>query len=123
MISFGYKYGTPPNATTTFDVRDCFNPFHTPALRPLDGRHPDVAKAVMEGKFFKGLALANTIYDTVVELCGSEVSELEGPLRIAIGCTGGHHRSVAIAERVAHMLRDLVEIYEIEAVNLLHRNL
>jgi UPF0042 nucleotide-binding protein len=103
-LSFGFKYGLPPDADFVVDVRFLPNPFWEPDLRDLTGRDGAVSAYVLSQ------AGAAEFVDSVVELINSTVSgfEREGKrfLTLAIGCTGGKHRSVAIAEELAQRLRD-----------------
>ena len=99
VLSFAFRHGVPPEADFVFDVRFLANPHHVPALRPLTGRAPEVADYVREdpayGPFFEGM----------VSLLGPLLPAFERDgrsyLTIALGCTGGRHRSVAVAEHLA----------------------
>jgi len=99
VSSFGYKYGVPPGADLVFDVRFMENPFYLPALRPLSGSDPAVRDHVLThaatreflGHLMPLLRFALPRYD----------AERKPRLGIAFGCTGGRHRSVAIADEVA----------------------
>lgn len=104
VISFGFKYGSPMDADLVMDVRFLPNPFYVEALRPLTGEHALVQEYVFGNPIAqefleKYLALLEYILPYYV---------LEGKnhLVIGIGCTGGQHRSVAIAERVGQFLQD-----------------
>lgn len=102
MLSFGFKYGIPSNADLIFDCRFLPNPFFVEKLRPLDGRDPGVAHFVL------GDDDAQRYLEHVVGLLRFTIPcyEREGKtyLTVAIGCTGGRHRSVVIAEDVARAL-------------------
>ena len=99
VSSFGYKYGVPPGADLVFDVRFMENPFYLPALRPLSGSDPAVRDHVLTHAATREflrlleplLRFALPRYD----------AERKPRLGIAFGCTGGRHRSVAIADEVA----------------------
>ena len=102
VLSFAYSRGVPPEADFVFDVRFLANPHYEPALRPLTGREPKVARHVRDdpgyGPFFDGLvAMLRPLLPTF---------ERDGRsyLTIALGCTGGRHRSVAVAEHLAEAL-------------------
>lgn len=102
--SFGYKYGIPTDADLMFDVRFLPNPFFVEQLRPKTGRSPDVAAFVLgcpEAERF--LAQVN---DLLVSSLPLYVREGKSYLTLAIGCTGGRHRSVAAAEEVGRRLGD-----------------
>lgn len=102
LLSFGFKYGIPTNADLLFDCRFLPNPFFVDHLRPLDGRDADVADYV------RGDADAERFLTQVLELLRFAIPryEREGKtyLTVAIGCTGGRHRSVVIAEDLARAL-------------------
>lgn len=116
IISFGFKYGVPSEADMVFDLRFLPNPFFIPELKPLSGKDPDVADYVLDqdpGKeFFR--RLVDFLRYVLLQY------EKEGRFRltIAIGCTGGRHRSVAISEALARDLR--AEQY---SLTLEHRHL
>jgi UPF0042 nucleotide-binding protein len=102
LLSFGFKYGLPPDADFVVDARFLPNPFWEPELRELTGRDGAVSAFVLTQ------AGAGEFVDTVVELINSTVKgfEREGKryVTVAVGCTGGKHRSVAIAEELARRL-------------------
>lgn len=104
VISFGYKFGVPLEADLVFDVRFLQNPYYDPELRPLSGLTDRVRKSVL------GQPLAAGFLDTVerllVETIPAYVGEGKTRLTIAIGCTGGYHRSIVLAEELATRLRD-----------------
>lgn len=114
MVSFGFKYGLPIDADVVMDVRFLPNPHYVDELRPLTGQDKDVYDYVMsfpetEDFYVKFKALIDTI------LPGYK-KEGKTSVTIAIGCTGGQHRSVALAERLGHGL-------EIDyPVNITHRD-
>lgn len=105
VLSFGFKYGLPPDADFVLDARFLPNPHWLPQLRDLTGRDPDV------GAYVLGRRGARTFVETCARLVGATAPgfEREGKryLTVAIGCTGGKHRSVAIAEELARRLRQL----------------
>lgn len=116
IITFGFKYGTPSETDMVFDLRFLPNPYFVPELRPLSGRDRAVAEHVLgadPGKEF--LARLTDFLAYVLEQY-----EAEGRFRltIAIGCTGGRHRSVAVAEALAATLRA-----RYSALTLEHRHL
>ncbi len=105
VISFSYRGGLPREADLVFDARFLANPHYEPGLRPLDGRDPRVADYVTGdpayGAFFEGLT------EMLAPLLPRYEREGKSYLTIALGCTGGRHRSVAVAERLAACLAGL----------------
>jgi UPF0042 nucleotide-binding protein len=104
LVSFAFKHGIPLEADVVFDVRFMENPFYNDQLRPLNGLDPQVRDFVLEQP------LAPRFLDTVEEMLDLTLPgyEAEGRSRltVAFGCTGGQHRSIAIAEEVARRLRE-----------------
>jgi UPF0042 nucleotide-binding protein len=103
LLSFAFKRGVPADADLVFDVRFLKNPHFVPTLRPLTGRNSRVAKYVLsepEAKRFMDLTIAMLKF-----LLPQYVAEGKTYLTVAIGCTGGRHRSVAIAEALGRALR------------------
>ena len=105
VLSFGFKYGLPPDADFVLDARFLPNPFWVPELREHTGKDPEVSRYVM------GQRGAGTFVETYARLINATAPgfEREGKryLTVAVGCTGGKHRSVAIAEELARRLREL----------------
>ena len=95
-ISFGFKYGVPMESDLVFDVRCLPNPFYEENLRPLTGLDAPVRDYVMEKEETKGFVARFT--DMVDYLLPLYAKEGKSQLVIAVGCTGGHHRSVALAQ-------------------------
>lgn len=97
--SFGFKNGVPLDADLVFDVRCLPNPHYDPALRPLTGRDQPVID------FLEGTPLVQKMYadirDFVEGWLPSFVADNRSYLTVAIGCTGGQHRSVYLAEKLA----------------------
>ncbi len=110
--SFGFKHGPARDADLLFDVRFLPNPHYEPELRPLTGRDPRVAE------FINRDGALDAFYERLIPmldyLLPQYVAEGKSHLAIAIGCTGGRHRSVAVAEALGARYRDeddyLVEI-------------
>ncbi|GIF72678.1 RNase adapter RapZ [Asanoa siamensis] len=104
VLSFGFKYGLPPDADFVLDARFLPNPFWVPELRDLTGRDEAVSGYVL------GQHGAVPFVDTYARLVVGTAPgfEREGKryLTVAVGCTGGKHRSVAIAEELATRLRE-----------------
>ena len=103
VISFGFKYGIPVDADFVADMRFLPNPFWVPELRPRTGRDEDVADYV------KQRPSAQTFLDQYVPMlenvAGGYLTEGKRFMTVAIGCTGGKHRSVAMTEEIAARLR------------------
>lgn len=104
LLSFGYKYGLPADADLVWDVRFIPNPFYVDDLRPLTGFNEPVADYVLK----------NPATQQFIDIVGQFLRfalpwyEREGKsyLTVALGCTGGRHRSVVLVERLARMLQD-----------------
>ncbi|WP_300731634.1 RNase adapter RapZ [uncultured Desulfovibrio sp.] len=103
VLSFGYKYGVPREADFVFDMRFLPNPYFDAALRPLSGKDKAVADYVLHSpgaqEFFQKLR------DLLFFMLPLMESEGRYRVSIAIGCTGGRHRSVAVAEELTQALR------------------
>jgi RNase adapter protein RapZ len=103
IITFGFKYGIPLEADLVFDVRFLTNPYWVPDLKPLSGLQEPVREYVMKQP------TAKRFLDLVAELLELTVpayrEEGRARLTVALGCTGGHHRSIALAEELATRLR------------------
>jgi UPF0042 nucleotide-binding protein len=102
LVSFGYKHGIPLEADLLFDVRFLPNPHFVPALRPLTGRDRGVQEYVDKSE------ATGTFLDKTTDLLDFLIPQYSGEgksyLTVGIGCTGGHHRSVVIAERLRRRL-------------------
>jgi len=98
VLSFGFKYGIPLDADLIIDVRFLANPYFVPELKALDGKHPQINKFVINdvetGRFLKKYL---DLLDYLIPLYKKEGKAY---LTIAVGCTGGRHRSVTIAENI-----------------------
>jgi UPF0042 nucleotide-binding protein len=99
ILTFGFKKGTPRDADLVIDVRFLPNPHYREDLRPLTGRDPAVVEYVEAGD------LAGDFYDRLLELLDflvpAYVAEGKTHLTLAVGCTGGRHRSIVVADRIA----------------------
>lgn len=98
VLSFGFKYGTPIDADLMFDVRFLPNPHYVEELRPKTGCDPEVAEYVMNRKETK--EFVDKLVDFLSFTLPHYQREGKSQLVIGIGCTGGKHRSVAIAEHI-----------------------
>jgi UPF0042 nucleotide-binding protein len=103
ILSFGFKYGIPSDADLVFDVRFLPNPYYVDELRPKTGEDQEVRDYVMQN----GTAdiFLYKLYDMLEFLIPGYVLEGKNQLVIAIGCTGGKHRSVTIAKAVYERLK------------------
>lgn len=102
IMSFGFKYGIAPEADFVFDVRFLPNPFYIPELKKLTGLDKEVRDYVMRSEASQKLEKAIfDLMDVVIPNCSKEGRPT---LTIAFGCTGGQHRSVTFAERLAEHL-------------------
>jgi len=104
VASFGYKYGLPLEAAFVFDVRFLPNPFFVQDLSARAGTDPAVAKYVFSHP--AAGSMVNRIVEMVVDVLPLCRTEGRSSLMVAVGCTGGQHRSVAIAAEVARKLRE-----------------
>lgn len=117
IVTFGFKYGIPLEADLVFDVRFLTNPFWNPQLKPLSGLEEPVRDFVL------GQPAARRFLELVTELLELTVpayrAEGKEQLRVALGCTGGYHRSIALAEELAGRLREIAGA----SVEVFHREL
>ena len=102
VLSFGFKYGIPMDSDLVFDVRFIPNPFYIPELKPFSGKDEPVRDYVLAQEETKGFMSRNL--DMLEFLIPHYVKEGKRQLIIAVGCTGGRHRSVAIAEETYRQL-------------------
>lgn len=100
--SFSYKRGAPRGLDLVFDTRFLRNPHWSPALRPLDGRDAEVGAFIEADARFKGFL--SRVTDLLAFLLPAYAEEGKSHLSIGIGCTGGQHRSVYVAEKLAQEL-------------------
>lgn len=106
--SFGFKHGSPRDVDLMFDVRFIPNPHWVPELRPLRGTDAAVSEYVLGQA--ESLEFVDRVEDLIRFLLPRYEAEGKSYLSIGIGCTGGHHRSVAIAEELASRLGDSVRM-------------
>lgn len=98
LVSFGYKHGLPLDADLVFDIRFLPNPHYIPELQPLSGLDSEVSKFVLDSPLTqKYLKHFKKFIDFLIP---NFIEEGKTHLTVAIGCTGGRHRSVAIAETI-----------------------
>jgi RNase adapter protein RapZ len=116
IVSFGFKYGIPVDADMVADMRFLPNPHWDPELRPMSGLDEPVRRAVLTRP--EAVAFLDRYVDLLASLTGEFVNEGKRFLTIALGCTGGRHRSVAMAEALA----DRLGSYAVERM-VVHRDL
>ncbi len=102
VVSFGYKHGLPTDVDLVFDVRFLPNPHWDEKLRPLTGLDAAVNEYVMSQELSH--KFLNELYSMLKILLPAYIAEGKSYLTIAIGCTGGRHRSVVISEQVSRWL-------------------
>lgn len=107
VLSFGFKYGIPEDADLVFDVRFLPNPYYDEHLRPLTGQVQVVRDYVMQGGTAD--AFLKKLYDMIDFLLPNYINEGKNQLVIAVGCTGGKHRSVTIARALYEHLEAVGE--------------
>ena len=105
VMSFGFKNGMPQEADWVLDARFLPNPFYVPSLKKLTGNNKKVRDYVMKSKLAQDFA--GRIVGLACDLIPSYVKEGKYHLVIAIGCTGGQHRSVALANEIGERFRQL----------------
>lgn len=104
LVSFGYRNGLPAEADVVFDARFLANPWDVPELRLLTGLHDPVARFVLEQP--DAVEFVRRVQSLVVFMAPKALAEGRTYLTVAIGCTGGQHRSVALVEDLAARLRE-----------------
>lgn len=114
LVSFGFKYGLPIDADIVMDVRFLPNPHYIPELRPLTGQDQSVYDYVMS--FPETEAFYTRFIDLLQNVMPGYEKEGKSSVTVAIGCTGGQHRSVALTERVGN------ELSKAYRVNVTHRD-
>ena len=104
VMSFGFKYGIPLDADLVMDVRFLPNPYYIPELKHQTGNDVAVQEYVMQSPLAKNFY--QYLYLLIEVALPGYIKEGKSSLTIAIGCTGGQHRSVTIANRLAHDLKN-----------------
>ena len=105
MLSFGYKYGIPVDSDLVLDCRFIPNPHWIPELRPLTGLTSQVSDKVLGSTGVK--SFVKDYVDLVASMIPGYMNEGKKYLTIAVGCTGGKHRSVAITQEIAQQLNTM----------------
>lgn len=116
VLSFGFKYGIPVDSDLVFDVRFLPNPFYIPELKKYSGLDEPVIKYVLEHKETE--VFIDKLEDMLEFLIPNYLSEGKRQLILSIGCTGGRHRSVAIANAIYEKLKN-----KGHKVNIDHRDI
>ncbi len=116
VTSFGYRYGLPVEADLVFDVRFLPNPFFVENLKYFDGNNEDVKKYVLKNK--EGKKFLDKTRDLMILLIPLYEKEGKVRLNIAMGCTGGRHRSVVMANAIASFFSTMKYV-----VNINHRDI
>jgi len=117
IVTFGFKYGLPLEADLVFDVRFLTNPYWQPDLKPLSGLETKVREFVLEQPAAaRFLELVTELLELTAPAYRAEGKET---LRVALGCTGGYHRSIALAEELARRLGKVSDT----TVSVYHREL
>lgn len=102
LVSFGYKFGLPTDANLVFDIRFLPNPYFVPELRPLSGLDPVLREYIFQHELTQ--RTYRHIETLIKDWIPAYQSEQRAHLTVAIGCTGGQHRSVAMVEQLAEVL-------------------
>lgn len=116
VVSFGFKYGIPRDADLVFDVRFLPNPYYDLKLRPLTGNDEAIQNFVMQ--FDEAKEFLNKITDLLEFLIPNYINEGKNGLVVAVGCTGGKHRSVTLANGIYQELKSLPY-----SVKIVHRDI
>ena len=116
VVSFGFKYGIPRDADLVFDVRFLPNPYYDLELRPLTGNDEAIQNFVMQ--FDEAKEFMNKIVDLLECLIPNYIKEGKNGLVVAVGCTGGKHRSVTLANGIFKELEALPY-----SVRIVHRDI
>ena len=116
VISFSYRHGVPRESDLVFDVRFLRNPHYEKALRPRTGLDPEVGEFVESDRSFE--EFFNSLTSLLGPLLPRYQKEGKSYLTIAVGCTGGKHRSVFVAKKLGEWLRNSGEV-----VNISHREI
>jgi len=117
LMSFGFKYGIPDDADLVFDVRFLPNPFYVDTLKPKTGLEADVSDFCLNNE--NGKEFLKKLFEMMDFLIPQYIREGKNQLVIAIGCTGGKHRSVAVSEALSRHFNENSELI----VKTIHRDL
>lgn len=114
VMSFGFKYGLPLDADLVFDVRCFLNPFYVDELKDKTGNDKEVQDYVMATK--EAREFKDKLCDMIKFLLPLYIEEGKSALTVCVGCTGGKHRSVTLANKLGESLQDY-------NVNIIHRDI
>ena len=112
ILSFGFKYGIPVDSDLVFDVRFLPNPYYVPELKKLTGNDREVYDYVMDSDNAK--VFEKKLYEMIRFLIPNYIAEGKNQLVISVGCTGGRHRSVTIANALAKEMKKLPYSLKVE---------
>lgn len=112
VVSFGFKFGIPADVDLVFDVRFLPNPYYDLSLRPLTGNDKPIQDFVM--KYQESREFLDKLYDMLKFLIPNYIREGKYNLVVGVGCTGGKHRSVTIANALAEELKKLPYSVKVE---------
>ena len=104
ILSFGFKYGVPVDSDLVFDVRFLPNPYYIPELRPKSGNDKEVYDYVMASK--EAQIFLDKLEDMLDFLIPNYIAEGKNQLVVSVGCTGGKHRSVTLANAITKRMSD-----------------
>ncbi len=104
ILSFGFKHGIPVDSDLVFDVRFMPNPYYVESLRKMTGNDKEVQEFVMNSD--TSVEFVNKLTDMVKFLIPNYIAEGKNQLVVSIGCTGGHHRSVTVANKLYEALKE-----------------
>ena len=103
ISSFGFKYGIPTETDIMFDVRFLPNPYYVPSLKKLTGNNRKVRDYVFRSELAG--PFVESVHELITSISAGYMKEGKYHLNVAFGCTGGHHRSVAVANAVAEAFK------------------
>ena len=112
ILSFGFKYGIPADSDLVFDVRFLPNPYYIPELKPLTGNDREVYDYVMESE--QARIFDKKLFEMISFLIPNYIIEGKNQLVVSVGCTGGKHRSVTIANALAKRMNQLPYSIKVE---------
>ncbi len=104
LSSFGFKYGIPTESDLVIDMRFLPNPYYVPSLKKLSGNNKKVSSYVMKSPLAQ--PFIDQFHKMVSGMVAGYIKEGKYHLNISVGCTGGHHRSVAIANELGRMFKE-----------------
>lgn len=112
ILSFGFKYGIPEDSDLVFDVRFLPNPYYIPELKPLTGNDREVYEFVISSE--QASIFQKQLFQMIQFLIPNYIIEGKNQIVISIGCTGGKHRSVSIANALAKQMKQLPYSLKVE---------